>query len=321
MIRVGILGAAKIAPPAVIDPVRERSDAVVSCIAASDPARAKAYAEAHGIPSVAAGYAELIARDDVDLVYVALPSSAHAAWSIKALEAGKAVLCEKPFALNADEARKMVATAERTGRPLIEAFHNRYHPVMVETIRLVADGAIGRLVEAEGVFSVPIPYHPDELRWRPDLGGGALGDLGCYPLHALRSVTGEEPEILSASSVMSHGVDETLSAELQFPGGTRARLSCAMSGTGFAANLTLRGEIGCIEILNFVAPQLGCRFTLERKGVREVLTVDPRATYAWQFDHVADVLAGRATPLTGGVDAIANMSAIDAIKRAATSAE
>ena len=104
MLRIGVLGAAKIAPRALIDPLRERKDAKATVVAARDPARARHYANEHGIADVAEDYAALVARDDIDLVYVALPSSHHAEWSIKALEAGKAVLCEKPFALNADQA-------------------------------------------------------------------------------------------------------------------------------------------------------------------------------------------------------------------------
>jgi predicted dehydrogenase len=317
MIRVGILGAAKIAPRALLEPVRERKDAKVTCVAARDPARARLYADENGIENVAADYAALVARDDLDLVYVALPASGHAEWSIKALQAGKAVLCEKPFAMNAAEAQAMVAAGEKAGLPLIEAYHYRYHPVMVETVRLIRDGAIGRLIDAEAAFNVPIPFQPTELRWLPETGGGALMDLGCYPLHALRSAMGEEPKVVSASMVMSRGVDETTEATFAFPAGVTATLSTSMAPGAIAARLFLRGETGSIEIINYVAPQMGCRFTLTQGGKATEMPVDPRGTYAWQFDHVMEVLEGRAVPLTGGADAIATMTAIDAIRAAA----
>ena len=320
MIRIGILGAAKIAPAALIGPVRERTDALVTCVAARDPDRARRYADEHAIAHVAQDYAALVARDDLDLVYVALPASGHAEWSIKALEAGKAVLCEKPFAMNAAEARAMVAAGEAAGRPLIEAYHYRFHPVMTETVRLIGEGAIGRLLGAEADFNVPIAFQPTELRWLPETGGGALMDLGCYPLHTLRSAVGEEPVITRAAMVMSRGVDETTEADLAFPGGVTATLKTSMAPGGFSARLFLRGETGAIDIRNFVAPQLGCRMTLTRGGQATDLPIDPRPTYAWQFDHVMEVLAGRAAPLTGGADAVATMEAMDAIRAAAAGA-
>lgn len=316
MIRIGILGAAKIAPDALLAPVREHDDAQVTCVAARDPERARHYADAHGITHVAQDYAALVARDDLDLIYVALPASGHAEWSIRALEAGKAVLCEKPFAMNAAEARAMVAASAAAGRPLIEAYHYRYHPVMTETVRLMAEGAIGRLSSAEANFNVPIAFQPTELRWLPETGGGALMDLGCYPLHALRSAVGAEPTVSRAAMVMSRGVDEATEADLAFPGGVTATLKTSMAPGGFSARLFLRGETGSLDIRNFVAPQLGCRMTLTRGGQATDLTVDPRPTYAWQFDHVMEVLAGRAAPLTGGADAVATMAAIDAIRAA-----
>ena len=317
MIRIGILGAAKIAPRSVIDPVRERKDAKVACVAARDPERARHYANEHGIADVAADYAALIARDDIDLVYVALPASHHAEWSIKALGAGKPVLCEKPFAMNAAEARAMVAAAEAAGLPLIEAYHYRFHPVMTESLRLVREGAIGKLIDGEADFNVAIPFQPTELRWLPETGGGALMDLGCYPLHALRISVGEEPRVVSASMAMSRGVDETTEAQFAFPGGVTASLKTSMAPGGFSARLFLRGETGSIEIRNFVAPQIGCRMTLTQDGKASDLPIGPRTTYAWQFDHVMDVLERGAAPLTGGADAIATMAAIDAIRAAA----
>jgi len=313
-IRIGILGAAKIAPLSIFGPAKARADVEVTCVAARDPARATAFADTHDVPHVAASYAELVGRDDVDLVHVALPASHHAEWSIRALEAGKTVLCEKPFAMNAAEARAMVEAASRCGRPLIEAFHYRFHPVMTEALRLIADGAIGKPLAGESAFSVPIAYAPTEFRWRPELGGGALMDLGCYCIHALRQVAGEEPEVSCATAAMVHGVDETTEAGLAFPSGFAARLATSMAPGGLNAYLRFRGDEGLISITNFMAPQIGCQFTLERNGELKTLAVDPGSSFAWQLDHVVAVMQGHAKPLTGGADAIGNMAVIDAIR-------
>src|SRR5581483_7211602 len=271
---------------------------------------------AHNVPHALAGYDALIARDDIDVVHVALPASLHAEWSIRALEAGKAVLCEKPFALNAGEARAMVAAAERARRPLIEAFHYRFHPAITEALRLIRDGAIGAPLSGEAVFDVPIAYSETEFRWRPEMGGGALMDLGCYCVHALRQIGGE-PTIAQARASIVRGVDETTTAELMFPAGFTARLETSMAGGGLKARLQVKGERGSIEVTSFIAPQIGCRFTLEHNGERTVLPVDQGSSFAWQLDHVVAVMRVEAEPLTGGQDAISNMAAIDAIKQRA----
>src|SRR4051794_21610815 len=157
-IRIGILGAAKIAPNAVIKPAKENPEFEVIAVGARDISRAKAYAEEHGIPNVAGSYEELVRRDDVDLVYNALPPSLHAEWSIAALEAKKPVLCEKPFTRNAKEARQLIGVAEATGVVLIEAFHNRFHNVLKRAHAITASGELGKIKRAEAVFDVPIPY-------------------------------------------------------------------------------------------------------------------------------------------------------------------
>ncbi len=144
-LRIGLLAASKIAVGAVMAPAKERDDVAITAVAARDPARARAYAETHGIPAAAESYDALIARDDVDVVYVGNPIAGHAEWTIKAVQAGKAVLCEKAFALNAEEGRAMVAAAEAAGRPLLEAFHYRFHNVMRRAEAIVASGELGRL--------------------------------------------------------------------------------------------------------------------------------------------------------------------------------
>ncbi|MDE1987564.1 MAG: Gfo/Idh/MocA family oxidoreductase [Alphaproteobacteria bacterium] len=317
IIRVGILGAARIAPKAVIDPARDNPEFQIVAVAARDKGRAEAFASEYGIPFVADGYSALITRQDVDLVYVALPHAAHQEWSIAALKAGKSVLCEKPFAMNAAGARIMTAAAEEAGLPLIEAFHNRFHRVMRRAVEIIASGELGKLIEAEAVFDVEIPYSPTELRWAPAQGGGALMDLGCYCVHALRTIAGCEPTIVSADCTIVHGVDETTVAELRFPSGLRAKMHTSMKSPAFTAPLRIRGEKGVMEITNFLAPQIGCRFTVEIDDkCREEPTEGP-STYAAQLAHVGDVLLRGAQPLTGGADAIANMACIDAIYAAA----
>jgi predicted dehydrogenase len=311
-IRIGILGAARIAPPVVINPSRDNPDFEVIAVAARDLDRAKAYAAEHKIPVVAKNYDALIHHRDVDLVYNALPPAGHMAWSAAALEAGKDVLCEKPFAMNAAQVRRMNDAAARSGKRLVEAFHYRHHIVMQRAAVVARSGELGRIVRAEAFFEVPIPYRAGELRWTREQGGGALMDLGCYPVHALRSVLGCEPAVVSAACSLEHGVDVSTKAELDFAG-VPASLACSMKPDRFGATLRLTGEHGALEILNFVAPQLGCRFTVTAGGkTREEPTAGP-ATYVAQLAELGDVLLRGKAPLITNADSLANMTAIDAI--------
>jgi predicted dehydrogenase len=317
-IRIGLLGASKIARGAVIGPSRGDDRFQLTAVAARDPARARAYAQEHGVAAVAEDYAALVTRDDVDVVYNALPPAGHEPWTIAALEAGKAVLCEKPFARNAAEASAMVKAAERTGGLLIEAFHYRFHNVMRRAEALLADGAIGAVVGAAAEFHVPIPRNPGELRWSAEQGGGGLMDLGCYPLHALRTLLRAEPTVIGAQAVFEDGVDFDLSADLAFPGSVPARIACSMTPPTFSAWLRLEGDGGRLEIVNFLAPQMGCRFTTTGPGGAVIEhPTDGKTTYAAQLDHLYAVMRDGAAPLTGGADAIANMTAIDSAYTAA----
>jgi len=316
-IRIGILGAAKIAPAAVIKPASENPEFEVVAVGGRDIERSKAYAAEHGIPNVAASYAELIRRDDVDLVYNALPPSGHAEWSIAALESGKPVLCEKPFTRNAAEARKAVGVAVATGTPLIEAFHNRFHRVLLRAHEISASGEIGKIKHAEAVFDVPFPYRDGELRWSRELGGGALMDLGTYCVHAIRTNLLEEPRVSGARADVQHGVDASMEAEWSFPSGATGRIHCSMISKGFAARFTVTGENGSFEIQNYLAPQMGCHFTVTVDGKTREEPTEGDATYVAQLKHVADVLLRGKQQLTGGDDSIAQMEAIDATYEAA----
>jgi predicted dehydrogenase len=315
--RIGLLGASKIARGAVIAPAKTNPDFEVVAVGARDVERAKDYAQTHGIPHVASSYAELVRRDDVDVVYNALPPSGHLEWSIAALGAGKAVLCEKPFAMNAGEARRMVDAAAATGQLLIEAFHYRFHSLIREAEALVRAGTLGAIRRGSGTFNVNIARSPDELRWRAELGGGGLMDLGCYPIHALRTLIGEEPAVRSATGDFEGRVDTRIAAELVFPGGASASVGCAMVTDAISATLTLEGELGRMEISPFIAPQRGGRLTTTIGGETTVHEASGPSSYEAQLIHLGDVLAGRQAPLTGGEDAVANMAVIDAIYAAA----
>jgi predicted dehydrogenase len=314
--RIGLLGASKIAPTAIITPVRDNPDFVVTAVAARDPARARAYAAEHGIPGVAETYADLIAREDIDVVYNGLPPAAHAEWSIAALAAGKAVLCEKPFSRDAAEARAMTEAAVKHGRHLLEAGHYRFHNVILSARRIVESGELGPLRRASAEFNVPIARTDTELRWSATQAGGALMDLGFYPLHALRTLLGAEPVVLSAVCDVVDGIDASTHAEVLFDG-VPATIDCSMTAERFSARLVIEGETGALEIRNFVAPQMGCRFTTTTIGGQTVThPTDGPSTYAAQLVHLSDVLNGRLEPLVGGADAVANMVVIDSIYRA-----
>ncbi len=320
-IRIGILGAAKIAPMAVIKPAADNENAVVQSVAARSKARAEIYANTHGIPHVAEDYASLIAREDIDLIYVPLPPAQHLHWTLEAVRAGKHVLCEKPFALNAHEAVQMVEAGKRHNRHVIEAFHYRFHPLYRRLQELVEE--LGAIRKFSAKFHAPILNRKDELRYIPHLGGGALMDLGCYPVHLCRSILGKEPEVAAAKAQWhKHGVDQAMTATLTFPSGVNAEISCSMKALQIPKiTAEIWGESGKLQVNNFVLPHLAHKVrlrTLQRSWKGQV---DGKSTYSHQLEHLVSVLRGEEQPVTGGSDSIATMAVIDAIYAAARNAE
>src|SRR3990172_164939 len=188
-LRVGILGAARIAPMALVRPARAVPEVEIVAVAARERPPAPAFARKHGIPRTCASYDEVIRDADLDAVYNPLPNSLHCEWTIRALEAGKHVLCEKPLPANADEAARMAETAEKTGLVLMEAFHWRYHPLAARMQEIVASGELGLIEHVEASMCIPLIL-PGDIRYRLDLAGGALMDAGCYAVSGVRFLAG-----------------------------------------------------------------------------------------------------------------------------------
>ncbi len=318
-LRIAMLGASKIAPHALIAPAKTNARIVVHGVAARDRERANAYAREHDVPQVFADYETLLASPDIDAVYNSLPPSRHADLTIAALKAGKHVLCEKPFAMNTAEALAMVQAAQANGRVLMEAFHYRFHP-MFTAILQTARERLGALTHIEAAFCVPIAQKPGELRYDPALGGGALMDLGTYCVHWCRTIAGREPKVIGASQRLTEaGADLASDAELDFGGGLRATIACAMD-SGPRAELIVHSEAGSLTALNPLAPQMGHMLTLKTPDGEEAFTFTRDATYDFQLNAFVDAVQQGTPALTGGDDAIAQMVIIDAIKAAARAA-
>ena len=190
-VRIGILGAARIAPGAVIKPAAKSREAEVVAVAAHDRGRAEAFASKHQIPRVCDSYDALVTDPEIDAIYNPLPNGLHAEWTIAALEAGKHVLCEKPFTANTPEAEAVAAVATRTGLVVMEAFHYRYHPLAHRMREVVASGELGTIRRVETALCFPLPKFSD-IRYQYDLAGGATMDVGTYTVHMARLLGGEE---------------------------------------------------------------------------------------------------------------------------------
>ncbi|MDP9987555.1 putative dehydrogenase [Arthrobacter oryzae] len=320
MLRIGILGAAGIAPAAVIRPAVRRSDVQVVAVASRRKESVRQFADSHGIDRFYGDYSEMLADSEIDLVYNALPPSGHAAWSIAALEAGKHVLCEKPFAMNAEEAGQMIEAARSTGYRLIEAFHDRYHPLSAEVDAVKASGALGEITMLRADFSASNPFDPASLRHDPQLGGGSLMDLGCYPVHWVRALMGEEPTVLGARATVNPlGADLSVSADLQFPSGAQALVTSAMveQAQHLNSSLEVTGTGGRLQVNNMVFPSRGHSITLTTEGLDRTWTVRGLETYDHQLEAVVTALQTGSELPTEGSDCLANMKIIDAIYRAA----
>ncbi|MEV0247223.1 Gfo/Idh/MocA family oxidoreductase [Nocardia sp. NPDC050712] len=317
-VRIGILGAAAIAPSALVAPARDNPDVVVAAVAARDPGRARAFAAEHGIETVHDSYAALLADPAIDAIYNPLPNGLHGHWTRAAIDAGKHVLCEKPFTANAAEAREIADLAQRSDRVVMEAFHYRYHPLTRRIEQLVAAGELGKLQHVEVAFCFPLPKFSD-IRYSWPLAGGATMDAGCYAVHMARTFTGQEPEVVAAQAKLrGEHIDRAMRAELRFPGGATGAIRASMwSSDVFRISARVTGDQGEVRVINPLAPQFFHRFTVKTAAGKHTERFLRRPTYAFQLDaFTAAVLHGEPVE-TGPEDSVATMTVIDAIYAAA----
>jgi predicted dehydrogenase len=316
-LRIGVLGAAKITPMALIRPAREVAGVEVAAVAARDPVRAEKFASKHGVPRVHASYEALLADDAIDAIYNPLPNGLHAEWSIRALEAGKHVLCEKPIASNAAEAEQMAEAAVRTGRVLTEAFHWRYHPLAAR-MREVVQTELGEIRHVEAMLCFPLPF-PNDIRYSWELAGGAMMDAGCYTVNMVRWLAGAEPEVVSAEARIARPkVDRYMRAELRLPGGCTGRVTASMfSARLLAIKALVRGSEGEMHVLNPLAPHFFHSLKIVRPGRTSRERVAGDATYTHQLRAFLEHVRGGVPMSSDARDGVANMRVIDAVYRAA----
>ncbi|GGM84609.1 oxidoreductase [Lentzea pudingi] len=317
-VRIGVLGAAMIAPTAVIRPARSSTVAEVVAVAARSADRAQAFADKHGIARVHGSYEDLLADPAVDAVYNPLPNGLHGKWTLAALEAGKHVLCEKPFTANAAEASEVAAAASASGLVVMEAFHYRYHPLAVRVAEIMSSGVLGPLRHVEATVAFPLPRFSD-IRYDYSLAGGAMMDAGCYAVHMARLLGGEEPQVKSAKALLrGPSIDRAMRASLRFPSGHTGSVHASLwSSTVLKLSMKAIGENGTLSVLNPLGPQILHRLSLRLKDKKSVETFGKRPTYAYQLDAFTDaVLHGKPFPTTAD-DAVRNMTVIDSIYRAA----
>lgn len=324
-VRWGVLGAADIAVKKVIPAMRASNRANVVAIASRDKQKAEAAARTLGLPKAYGSYEELIADPDVEAIYNPLPNHLHVPWSVRAAEAGKHVLCEKPIALSAAEARELRNARDRAGVLIGEAFMVRTHPQWLGVRTLIDSGRIGDLRLVVGHFSY-FRRDPNDIRSRAEWGGGALLDIGCYPITLSRWLFNAEP--LEVTGQLEHDPDMSIdrlgSALLRFPTG-QASFTCA-GQLAPHQRMQILGTTARIEVeIPFNAPpDRGCRIYVDdgsqfAGASAETIEFPAVDQYTLQADQFSDAIRGVGTVPVSLDDAIANMSVIDAIVRSAKS--
>jgi len=298
---------------AVIPGLKESPESELTVVASRTQARAAEYAREWGIPRAHGSYEALLDDPDVDAVYLSLPNGPHVEWSIRALEAGKHVLCEKPLARFPADVRRAFDAADRAGRLLMEAFMWRHHPQTHRLHELVSGGAVVELRLVRATFSFTL--RAEDVRLDPALAGGALMDVGCYCVSGSRLLGGEPVEVSARQVLGRSGVDMRLAGTLVFPGDVLAQIDCAFD-LPFRQGLEAVGSEGTLRVATpwgIDAPGI----VLERGGNSERIDVEPADRYRLQSDNFSSAIRGLGQPLLGRDDALGQARAIDGLYRSA----
>jgi xylose dehydrogenase (NAD/NADP) len=313
--RLGLLSTANINRQ-ILGGAAESDRVDVVAVASRDAGRAEAYAAEHGIPTAHGSYEALLADPEVDAVYVSLPNGMHHEWTMRALAAGKHVLCEKPYTRHPSEAEEAFDAAEAAGLVLMEAFMYRHHPQTATIARLVREErALGRLLAVRATFSFAL----DDLtnvRALPELEGGALMDVGCYCVSGSRLVAGEPVSVLAEQVIGETGVDMALYGTLRFPDDVVGQFEASFLAPQ-RQHLEVVGDEGVLRVFAPWRADWGGELRLERDGVSEAVPVEQASSYRLELDNLADAIAGEAAPLLGRDDAVAQARVIDALYRSA----
>ena len=314
-LRIGVLGAARIAGRAIVKPARDDGDRIVA-VAARDRRRAEAFAAQHGVERVVDSYTDVVNDPEVEVVYNPLANSLHGPWNLAAIAAGKHVLSEKPFASNVDEAREVRDAAVTAGVTVVEGFHYLYHPVTRRLHELLDSGELGALRQVDVVMDMPAPA-ADDPRWSLQLAGGALMDLGCYALHAHRMLApwaGGQPRLVAAQGgerAGHPGADEWLSASLEFPDGATGNAGCNMAAAKRQMSCRVVGDRGEATATDFVGPHRDDRVVVTTSDGTRVEQLGKRSSYTYQLEALrAHLREGVPLPIDTD-DAVATAQLID----------
>lgn len=313
----GILSTARIGIRRLL-PAFARSEAgTVIAIASRNEARAHEIATQFGIPRAHGSYEALLADPEVEAIYNPLPNSLHSPWTLRAAAAGKHVLCEKPLALDAQEAQEMVEASTGAGVLLQEAFMYRFHPQIDELRRLIKDGLIGKLWVVRSAFTFTVAEASD-IRLNASLGGGGLMDVGCYCVNLSRLLLGE-PQSVFASAVYEREVDVRLAGAMQFPDGAAALFDCGVRAPHRQVCEVI-GTDGTITLPRPFQPEEEPALVTVRRGTQEERIEIPRTNqYTRMIDHFGACVRQGLTPRFSAEDAVANMRVLDALRHSARS--
>ena len=312
-VRWGILSTAAI-NARLLPAFRDSHVLDLVAVASRSPERAEAYARTRGIPRAHGSYEALLDDPDIEAVYVSLPNSLHVDWSIRALEAGKHVLCEKPLARDATAVASAFDVAERAGRLLMEGFMYRHHPQTARAVELLRGGAVGELRVVRSSFGFTVAG-AENVRLDPDLDGGALMDVGCYCVSATRLLAGEPEAAIGRSVIGPSGVDVRFAGMLALPGSVLAHFDCGLDVPAWSI-LEVVGSIGSLRIPR---PFLISEAVIElvRGSSVEHVAIPAADSYRLELEGVSAAIRGEADPQLGRADALAQARTLAALYHSA----